>query len=146
GPVAAVPPPVPGPVPPPVPPPPVPPPPVPPPLRRLEFDPEGPLFEPPELPPAAAIGPWAVPTRFPRAAPSPPRSATTASAASHRRRSKGARPEADRPPATTPQSSSSRSADTNASWGTSTRPTIFIFRLPSFCFSRSFRLRVMSPP
>src|SRR5581483_10188725 len=116
GPVAAVPPPVPGPVPPPVPPPPVPPPPVPPPLRRLEFDPEEPLFEPPEPPecpelppavpprppelPAAAIGPWAVPTRFPRAAPSPPRSATTASAASHRRRSKGARPEADRPPAT----------------------------------------------
>ena len=34
----------------------------------------------------------------------------------------------------------------NASWGTSTRPTIFMRFLPSFCFSRSFRLRVMSPP
>ena len=34
----------------------------------------------------------------------------------------------------------------NASWGTSTRPTIFIRFLPSFCFSRSLRLRVMSPP
>jgi hypothetical protein len=33
-----------------------------------------------------------------------------------------------------------------ASWGTSTRPTIFIRFLPSFCFSRSLRLRVMSPP
>ena len=38
------------------------------------------------------------------------------------------------------------SAATNASWGTSTRPTIFIRFLPSFCFSSSFRLRVMSPP
>ena len=38
------------------------------------------------------------------------------------------------------------SAATNASWGTSTRPTIFIRFLPSFCFSRSLRLRVMSPP
>ena len=38
------------------------------------------------------------------------------------------------------------SAATKASWGTSTRPTIFIRFLPSFCFSSSFRLRVMSPP
>ena len=38
------------------------------------------------------------------------------------------------------------SAATNASWGTSTRPTIFIRFLPSFCFSSSLRLRVMSPP
>src|ERR1019366_6543808 len=42
--------------------------------------------------------------------------------------------------------SSSRNAETKASWGTSTRPMLFIFFLPSFCFSRSFRLRVMSPP
>jgi hypothetical protein len=34
----------------------------------------------------------------------------------------------------------------NASCGTSTRPTIFMRFLPSFCFSRSLRLRVMSPP
>ena len=33
-----------------------------------------------------------------------------------------------------------------ASWGTSTRPTIFMRFLPSFCFSSSLRLRVMSPP
>ena len=38
------------------------------------------------------------------------------------------------------------SAAMNASWGTSTRPTIFIRFLPSFCFSSSLRLRVMSPP
>ena len=38
------------------------------------------------------------------------------------------------------------SAATKASWGTSTRPTIFMRFLPSFCFSRSLRLRVMSPP
>ena len=38
------------------------------------------------------------------------------------------------------------SAATNASWGTSTRPTIFIRFLPSFCFSSSLRLREMSPP
>src|SRR5690606_1130824 len=37
-------------------------------------------------------------------------------------------------------------AATNASCGTSTRPTFFIFFLPSFCFSSSLRLRVMSPP
>src|SRR5205823_12604021 len=34
----------------------------------------------------------------------------------------------------------------NASWGTSTAPTCFIRFLPAFCFSSSFRLRVMSPP
>ena len=34
----------------------------------------------------------------------------------------------------------------NASCGMSTRPTLFIRFLPSFCFSRSFLLRVMSPP
>ena len=33
-----------------------------------------------------------------------------------------------------------------ASCGSSTRPTFFMRRLPSFCFSRSFFLRVMSPP
>jgi hypothetical protein len=38
------------------------------------------------------------------------------------------------------------SAAMKASWGTSTRPTIFIRFLPSFCFSSSLRLRVMSPP
>ncbi len=38
------------------------------------------------------------------------------------------------------------SAAMNASWGTSTRPTIFIRFLPSFCFSSSLRLRVISPP
>ena len=37
-------------------------------------------------------------------------------------------------------------AETKASWGTSTRPMDFIFFLPSFCFSSSFLLRVMSPP
>src|SRR5690606_31272922 len=34
----------------------------------------------------------------------------------------------------------------NASCGISTFPTAFIRRLPSFCRSRSFFLRVMSPP
>ena len=34
----------------------------------------------------------------------------------------------------------------NASWGTSTRPMAFMRFLPSFCFSSSLRLRVMSPP
>jgi hypothetical protein len=33
-----------------------------------------------------------------------------------------------------------------ASCGTSTLPTCFIRFLPCFCFSQSFRLRVMSPP
>ena len=43
-------------------------------------------------------------------------------------------------------STSPESAAMNASWGTSTRPTIFMRFLPSFCFSRSLRLREMSPP
>jgi hypothetical protein len=34
----------------------------------------------------------------------------------------------------------------NASCGISTRPTRFMRFLPSFCFSKSFRLREMSPP
>ena len=34
----------------------------------------------------------------------------------------------------------------NAVWGSSTSPTIFMRFFPSFCFSSSFRLRVMSPP
>ena len=42
--------------------------------------------------------------------------------------------------------SSRRSAETKASWGTSTLPMFFIFFFPSFCFSRSLRFRVMSPP
>ncbi len=33
-----------------------------------------------------------------------------------------------------------------ASWGSSMLPIFFIRRLPSFCFSKSLRLRVMSPP
>ena len=49
------------------------------------------------------------------------------------------------PPPRSDQSSSLR-ADTNASWGISTRPTDFIRRLPSFWRSSSLRLRVMSPP
>ena len=43
-------------------------------------------------------------------------------------------------------SESEDSAAMKASCGTSTRPTIFIRFLPSFCFSNSLRLRVMSPP
>src|SRR6266498_5816818 len=43
-------------------------------------------------------------------------------------------------------SRSTRSAAMNASWGTSTRPTRRIRFFPSFCLSKSFRLRVMSPP
>ncbi len=43
-------------------------------------------------------------------------------------------------------SSPSSSTARNASCGTSTRPTCFIRFLPSFCFSSSFFLRVMSPP
>ena len=42
--------------------------------------------------------------------------------------------------------SSSLRALMNTSPGTSTRPIDFIFFLPSFCFSSSLRLRVMSPP
>ena len=34
----------------------------------------------------------------------------------------------------------------NAACGISTLPTFFIRFLPSFCFSSSFRLRLMSPP
>ena len=34
----------------------------------------------------------------------------------------------------------------NASYGTSTWPSIFMRFLPAFCFSSSLRLRVMSPP
>ena len=34
----------------------------------------------------------------------------------------------------------------NASCGISTRPTRFILRFPSFCFSSNFRFREMSPP
>ncbi len=44
------------------------------------------------------------------------------------------------------QSSPRRRAEMNASWGTSTRPMFFIRFFPSFCFSSSLRLRVMSPP
>ena len=40
----------------------------------------------------------------------------------------------------------SSSTARNASCGTSIRPTCFIRFLPSFCFSSSLRLRVMSPP
>ncbi len=43
-------------------------------------------------------------------------------------------------------SSSMESTARNASWGISTRPTCFIRFFPSFCFSRSFRFRVISPP
>ena len=39
-----------------------------------------------------------------------------------------------------------RSAATNASDGTSTDPTIFIRRFPSFWRAKSFFLRVTSPP
>ncbi len=42
--------------------------------------------------------------------------------------------------------SSSFKALMKTSPGTSTRPIDFIFFLPSFCFSSSLRLRVMSPP
>ncbi len=48
--------------------------------------------------------------------------------------------------ARTASQSSSLRALMNTSPGTSTRPIAFIFFLPSFCFSSSLRLRVMSPP
>src|SRR5690606_183017 len=41
---------------------------------------------------------------------------------------------------------SSLSTARNASCGSSTLPTAFMRRFPSFCFSRSLRFRVMSPP
>ena len=44
------------------------------------------------------------------------------------------------------QSSEVFSTARNADWGSSTSPTIFMRFLPSFCFSRSLRLREMSPP
>ena len=37
-------------------------------------------------------------------------------------------------------------AATKASCGTSTRPMDFMRFLPTFCFSSSLRLRLMSPP
>ena len=43
-------------------------------------------------------------------------------------------------------SSPASSTARNAFCGISTLPTIFIRFLPSFCFSSSLRLRVMSPP
>ena len=43
-------------------------------------------------------------------------------------------------------SRSTFSAAMNASCGTSTRPTLRMRAFPAFCFSRSFRFRVMSPP
>ncbi len=50
------------------------------------------------------------------------------------------------PPFALSPAASEESAAMKASWGTSTRPTIFMRFFPSFCFSSSFRLRVMSPP
>lgn len=49
-------------------------------------------------------------------------------------------------PAGLPSPESEESAAMKASCGTSTRPTIFIRFLPSFCFSSSLRFRLMSPP
>jgi hypothetical protein len=43
-------------------------------------------------------------------------------------------------------SESEESAAMNASFGTSTEPMFFMRFLPSFCFSSSLRLRLMSPP
>ena len=57
----------------------------------------------------------------------------------------GATPGGGRPPATE-LSPPASTRETKASWGISTRPIDFIRFLPSFCFSRSLRLRVMSPP
>ena len=48
-------------------------------------------------------------------------------------------------PATTDQSFSFNTAR-NASWGTSTDPIWRMRFLPSFCFSSSLRLRLISPP
>ena len=45
-----------------------------------------------------------------------------------------------------PESVPTFSTARNASCGISTRPTRFMRRLPSFCFSSSLRLREMSPP
>jgi|SRR6516164_9765752 len=44
------------------------------------------------------------------------------------------------------QLSLTRSTARKASCGMSTRPMRFMRFFPSFCFSNSFRLRVMSPP
>ena len=41
---------------------------------------------------------------------------------------------------------SERSTATKASWGMFTLPMVFMRFFPSFCFSRSLRLREMSPP
>ncbi len=49
-------------------------------------------------------------------------------------------------PTAADRQSSSLRALMKTSPGTSTRPIDFIFFLPSFCFSSSLRLRVMSPP
>jgi hypothetical protein len=49
-------------------------------------------------------------------------------------------------PGALPSAESEESAAMKASCGTSTRPTIFIRFLPSFCFSSSLRFRLMSPP
>ncbi len=49
-------------------------------------------------------------------------------------------------PAALPSPESEERAAMKASCGTSTRPTIFIRFLPSFCFSSSLRFRLMSPP
>ena len=48
--------------------------------------------------------------------------------------------------ALSPADPSEESAAMKASCGTSTVPMFFIRFLPSFCFSRSLRLREMSPP
>jgi len=45
-----------------------------------------------------------------------------------------------------PQSFSDFKTATKACWGIITEPTIFMRFLPFFCFSRSLRLRVTSPP